>query len=307
MAINLNLPVEVASAIGDRVRAAEIAAIADFPQTSKDEDSIVESFGTRLRCRQRFVDVSSSNVYERGGQWRWSISHKRFRGRGRGAMEKHIGADVIIQLIVHDPYRYRKKSLLVQAKKNWTVDAKVFEQAARLVTWREAASVINLTANRFEGFAIDDVIREKGKRPASFKPLSDFLISQFIKGELGDDTIEYDPRYEWLQWLDMNDDLVRCVFPCKQRITINVLPPPHWKTPAMITREEIADHRLAASPKQILGVANVSDVEEFKKAYRRKQKIYHTDKYPHVPKDVKDRLNRESQATNLAYASLTKS
>lgn len=165
--------------------------------------------------------------------------------------------------------------------------------------------IVNLTSKRFEGFAID-VIMGKGKRPAAFKPLSDFLISQFIKGELGDESIEYDARHEWLQWLDMNDDLVRCVFPCKQRISINVSPPPSWRTPATISPDEVPDHRLAASPKQILGVDNLSDVDEFKRAYRRKQHIYHTDKYAHVPQHIKDRLNRESQATNLAYASLQK-
>src|SRR5947209_5931804 len=135
MATDLHLPQEVTSAIGQRIRQAELASIADFPQTSKDEDSIMESFGTRLRCRQRIVEVSSSNVYERQGQWKWSITHTRFRGRGPGAPEKKIGADVIIELNLHDAFRFRRKSLLVQAKKNWTTDAKVFEQATRLVTW----------------------------------------------------------------------------------------------------------------------------------------------------------------------------
>lgn len=307
MATDLHLPQEVSSAIGQRIRQAELASIADFPQTSKDEDTIVESFGSKLRCRQRVVDVSSSNVYERQGQWKWSISHTRFRGRGRGALEKHVGADVIIELNVHDATRYLKKSLLVQAKKNWATDGKLFEQAARLITWREAASVINLTSTQFEAFNLDDVVHGRGKRPHSFTHLSEFLTSQFVSGELGDDSIEYYPRYEWLQWLDMDDVLVRCRFLCKQRISINVSTPPPWKNPAMISPEEIPDHRLTATPKQLLGVPiRVSDVNEFKKAYRRRQKIYHEDKHPNVHAFVKDQLKRESQAINIAYEAIKK-
>jgi hypothetical protein len=305
MATDLNLPREVTSAIAKRIRDAELASIADFPQTSKDEDSIVESFGSRLRCRQRIVEVSSSNVYERQGQWKWSISHTRFRGRGHGALEKTVGADVIIELNVHDAFRYRRKSLLVQAKKNWTTDGKVFEQAARLITWREAASVINLTEGQFEAFNLDAVIQGRGKRPHSFTHLSEFLTSQFVSGELGDDSIEYHPRYEWLQWIDINDVLVRCAFPCKQRISINVSTPPPWKNPATIRPEEIPDHRLTATPKQLLGVpTRVSDLDDFKRAYRRRQKIYHEDKHPHVPRFVSEQLKRESQAINLAYDGL---
>jgi len=71
----------------------------------------------------------------------------------------------------------------------------------------------------------------------------------------------------------------------------------------MIRPEEIPDHRLTATPKQLLGVPNtVSDLDEFKKAYRRRQKIYHDDKHPNVARFVKDQLKRESQAINRAYA-----
>jgi hypothetical protein len=50
------------------------------------------------------------------------------------------------------------KTLLIQAKKNWTTDSKIIEQAGQLSTWREAAGFTNLTAERFEAFRIDDVI-----------------------------------------------------------------------------------------------------------------------------------------------------
>ena len=306
MATDLFIPMEVAKAIGKWIRHAEITAIADFPQTSKDEDTIVESFGSRIRCREKAVEVGS-NVQERPGTWRWSISHTRFRGRGPGALEKKIGADVIVQMNVSVRNRAHlgSKSLLVQAKKNWTSDARLFEQAARLLTWREAASVINLTAKRFEAFNIDDVIAAKGKRPSSYELLSDYLLKEFVSGELGDETLRYDAHRESLQWLDMKGVLVRCSFPCKQRISIDVTAPDGpWTNPATITPEEIYDHRLNATPKQVLGAKNFSDLTEFKKAYRHRQKIYHPDKHSAAAPFVKKALKRESQEINRAFDEL---
>lgn len=310
MATDLSIPIEVARDIQDSMLRAELAAIADFPQTSKDEDSIVESFGTHLRCRNRVVEVGS-NRRELTGAWTWSISHSRIRGRGPGAPEKKIGADLVVELKVRTGGRYRVegKSLLIQAKKNWTRDSKVFAQAALLSTWREAASVINLTAGGFEAFNLDDVIAAQGQRPSSFTELSQFLTREFVLGELGDETLIFDARRETLQWQDMRGVLVKCSFSSKQKISINVTVPDGqgpWTNPAAIKPEEITEHRLKATPRQVLGVGRSSDVAEFKKAYRRRQKIYHTDKHPNTTVIVNSALKHKSQEINHAYAELTK-
>jgi hypothetical protein len=175
VATQLFIPVEVVHDIRNWTRRAELAAIADFPQTSTDEDAIVESFGTRLRCRTRVVDVTDAEV---PGPWKWSISHTRFRGRGRDATERHVGADVIIELTIRRPNRYRAdtKALLLQAKKNWTNDSKVIEQAARLSTWREAAALMNLTAEQFEAFRIDDVIAARCSDLITSAAVLDYIV-----------------------------------------------------------------------------------------------------------------------------------
>ena len=59
MATQFFIPVEVIRDIHNWIRRAELAAITDYPQTSADEDSIVESLGTRLRCRKRIVNVAT--------------------------------------------------------------------------------------------------------------------------------------------------------------------------------------------------------------------------------------------------------
>jgi hypothetical protein len=308
VATRFYIPIEVVRDIQQWTRRAELAAIADFPQTFADEDAIVESFGTRLRCRKRLVEVAGQQ--ELPGPWKWSISHTRFRGRGRGAAEKHIGADIIVELAVRWPNRYQAdaKTLLIQAKKNWTNDPKIIEQAARLSTWREAAAIMNLTTQRFEAFRIDDVIAARGQRPSHIAiRLSDFFANDFVAGELGDETLLYDARRRLLQWLDMKDILVKCSFHCKHRLLITVTPPAPsgpWTNPALIEPEEIHEHRLKATPAQILGVPYSPNPSELKAARRRLQKIYHTDKHADVADFVEQAMKRRSQEINYAFAAL---
>ena len=76
------------------------------------------------RVLLRYLGVARAHLagHSYGAAIAWSISHTRFRGRGRGAAEKHIGADIIVELAVRRPNRYQAnaKALLIQAKKNWT-------------------------------------------------------------------------------------------------------------------------------------------------------------------------------------------
>jgi hypothetical protein len=302
------IPVEVVHGIQKWTRRAELEAIADFPQTFADEDAIVESFGIRLRCRTRVVEVAGQQ--ELPGPWKWSISHTRLRGRGRGAAEKHVGADVIVELAVRRPNRYQvdAKTLLIQAKENWTNDSKIIEQAARLSTWQEAAAFTNLTAKRFEAFRIDDVIAARGQRPSHVAiRLSDFFANDFVSGELGDETLLYDARRRLLQWLDMKDIHVRCSFHCRHRLLITITPPAPlgpWTNPALIEPEEIHEHRLKATSAQILGVPYSPNTFELQAARRRLQKIYHTDKHADAADFVEQAMKRRSQEINYAFAAL---
>jgi hypothetical protein len=307
MATQLYIPDEVIRDIQNWARQAELAAIADYPQTSKDEDAIVESLGTRLRCRTRVVDVTVEQV---NGRWRWSISHTRFGGRGRGAAEKQIGSDVIIQMVLRQPDRFQvdKKCLLIQAKKNWKNDPKIMEQAAKLSTWREAVAVMNLTAQKFEAFVIDDVIGGRGQRPSKGAvQFSTFFARQFVGGELGDESLLYDARRELLQWLDMKDTLVQCPFRCNQKIVITITAPVRpgpWDNPALIDVGEVHQHRLKASSSEILGVPVWKGTSAIKTSYRRMQHLYHVDKHTNMADDVKDAMNRRSQEINQAYNDL---
>lgn len=252
--------------------------------------------------------VVVSTNQELPGPWKWSIAFTRFSGRG--IEEKHIGSDVIVELVLRRPNRFQieSKSLLLQAKKNWTTDTRILEQAAKLSNWREAAGVINLTASRFEAFGLDAVILAKGRRPSHGSVrLSDFLANEFVGGPLGDETIAFDARRRILQWLDMNDTLVACPFGLKHRIEIEVEPPMPFRpnsNAAEIDPDEIHNHRLKAEPSEILGVPYLPNANEVKKALRQLQKTYHPDYYNDAAEFVKQAIKRRSQEINAAVGEL---
>jgi hypothetical protein len=306
MASAFFIPSEVVRDIYDWIRTAELAAISDFPQTSADEDTLVESFGTRLRCKKRVTVVSFNQ--EIPGPWKWSMGFTRFSGRG--VEEKHIGSDAIVEMLVRRPNRFeiRSKSLLLQAKKNWTKDAMILEQAAKLSNWREAAAVINLTSRRFEAFELDSVIAAKGRRPSrGGLRLSNFLAHEFVGGVVGDDTISFDARRRILQWLDMKDTLVACHFRLKHRLGIEIEPPPGPhpnNNAAQIDPDEIHDHRLKAGPTDVLSVPSLPSASQLTKALRELQKIYHPDYYNDAAVFVREAVHRRSQEINDAVAVL---
>ena len=94
MATRFYIPHELVKDIMQHVRHAEISTLGSFIQTHSDEDTVVESLGSRLRCGRRSVFVSEA---EMNGIWKWSIAHTKFRGRGPGADEHYVGADVILE------------------------------------------------------------------------------------------------------------------------------------------------------------------------------------------------------------------
>lgn len=80
---------------------------------SDEEDTLTGDLCGSLRT-PGWVRVQSD-----GQSWEWRISYKKFRGRGRGAAEKQIGADGIVQVEVRPGLANEivHKGLLFQAKK----------------------------------------------------------------------------------------------------------------------------------------------------------------------------------------------
>ena len=107
----------------------------------------------------------------------------------------------------------------------------------------------------------------------------------------------------------MKNVYVMCSFYCRRRVHITVIPPgpsKPWTHAALIEPEEIHEHRLKATPAQILSVPYRLKPFELKTAYHRLQKIYHPDKHTAVADFVEQAMRRRSQEINQAFAELSR-
>ena len=65
-------------------------------------------------CGVSVTDVPTT-IYNDGHEWRWKVNYKKFRGRGKGAFEKRIGADGIVQIeVVKNDRASEAKAVLTQ-------------------------------------------------------------------------------------------------------------------------------------------------------------------------------------------------
>jgi hypothetical protein len=179
--------------------------------------------GFALRIGEQTVSVGG----EVPGVWRWSIDYTKFRGRGKGAAEKVLGADGIVELRLNHGRGEERKTALFQAKKKWDVDTHLVEQSIRLSTWKEAAFIINYTPARFEVFSLEDVLRSRGSRNhvPDGRPLEEFLVSSFIGCRVGDNDLFYNRTEKILIWKTRDGSVIAVPFRAKHQMRFNVKAP----------------------------------------------------------------------------------
>ncbi len=133
----LFIPDEVKLSIEKHLHNAINKATEGYLSANEDEDTLTGHVGALLRISNQKVFVK--NV-EASGTWSWSINYYKFRGRGPKSTENFLGADGIFELIIdYGNNQSSKKSLLFQAKNDWSVDKLLYGQCIKLSTWREAS------------------------------------------------------------------------------------------------------------------------------------------------------------------------
>ena len=105
------IPAPIFDSIQAHLRQAASAAPSGWESNSEEEDSLTGDLGHVL-CAPR-----SGPVHVDGEIWHWRITYRKFRGRGKGALEARIGADGIVQIEVSRGDAVYFKGLLFQAKK----------------------------------------------------------------------------------------------------------------------------------------------------------------------------------------------
>lgn len=291
---NLFIPEEVRADIASHIDKAINEAVLGFMSACEDEDSLTGDWGGLLRIRNQNVKIDGRG--ELPNDWQWSIDYRKFRGRGKNATEKTLGADGVIELHVNGA-RPQVKSLLFQSKINLKKDKHLLSQCAKLSTWREAACVINYTEEGYYVYDIEDLLRSKGELPPEGKRISmaEYLNSQFLPCEVGDTGLRYFARERVLQWKSLYGQTVAANFQVNNRVKVNVTPLigvnfDKNMVDEFVSPEDIYRHRMQATKDEILHLdslhsASSSDLKRAKKSI---SLTYHPDKY-----SILDDLDRE--------------
>lgn len=302
----LYIPTKVKDSIKKHFHDSILRATDGYLSANEDEDTLTGHLGALLRVSNQKVHVEKE---EMSGTWSWSINYYKFRGRGKKATENIIGADGIFELILdYGNNQTSKKSLLFQAKNNWTSDRLLYNQCIKLSIWREAAFVLNYTPHEFQAFNIDDAIKSRGvKLQAGNKyPLDIFLGETFLNCKVGDTELDYDARRRLLIWRAYNDDIVAANFSLGSRFTLEIHPPKrkpsHYRNITKYLKDdEIYNHRMKAAEEEILALDSNYTEKDINKARRTMSLSYHTDVNHGLDSTLKRILTQRSQEINKAY------
>lgn len=302
----LYIPEEVLRSIKDHIEEAIPRATSGFISANEDEDTMTGELGASLRSGTRTVMVNRAEI---NGPWKWSIDYVKFRGRGKDATERHVGADGIIELSLDWSGRKESKSLLFQAKMDWQSDASLMQQAVLMSTWREASIFVNYTETAIESFSIDSVLRSRGKHSDAKDslPFADALTKYFLECKVGSTDLAYDPVSRQLRWRATSGVTVATQFSIPHRLRIKVKAPGYkhkleWDK--LIPKSEIHSHRMAVEPDELLSPL-LSDVAvEPKKQLQALSSTYHPDKLGSVEQFFKDLATSRMQEINAAFAEI---
>lgn len=300
----LYMPEEVLQSIKKHIGAAIPNAVAGFMSANEDEDTMTGQFGACLRTGVHTVHVDQSEI---NGPWKWSIDYTKFRGRGKDATERFIGADGIIELSLDWSGRKETKALLFQAKMDWNSDGSLLPQAVLLSTWREASIFINYTENAIEAYSIDSVLRSRGNRSDAKDVLSlaDALTEHFLKCKVGSTDLAYDPVARQLRWRAISGVTVATQFSIPHRLRVKVKAPGYkhkleWDK--LIPKAEIHSHRMAVEPDELFAPLLTDLKIEPKKQLQTLSSTYHPDKLGQMESFFKELATRRMQEINAAYA-----
>ncbi len=272
------IPEEVKAKIREHLAERYPQALDGFASASEEEDALTGDMGASFRARNR--KVMTIDQKENKGEWIWSMTYKKVRGRGPHATENIIGADGIFELTVQNGDYIERKSLLFQAKIDWRNDPNILEQAIKLSNWREAAFMLNFKPDRIEAISLDATVRSRGRMPADIvsKRVDEYIGQDFLNCDVGDQDLYYDLDKRVLRWQTMNGDIVSAPFSIKHHLGIKIASP-NVKAfyGRIIDRDEIFNNRMNASPEQVLSLPSSPTDRDIRKAQALMARTYHTD------------------------------
>lgn len=186
------LPSNVFVELQDHLRSASLRGEQGWLSGKDEEDTLTGDLGGSLRRDwQQLQDVD-------GRTWRWRMTYTKFRGRGKDAEEKLIGADGIIQIEVEDlqDRGIQAKGLLFQAKKTGNKRKQtLIEQVRKMESIApHGAAVFEYGSNQYSA---SDARLYIGDSPSTLgnavtERLGDYLADRFLPCDVGTRGMYYD-------------------------------------------------------------------------------------------------------------------
>lgn len=307
----LYIPDEVRQAIREHLEAAVNRAVSGYLSAHEDEDTLTGHLGGSLRSGTQRVFVARSQT-EIPGEWKWSITYYKFRGRGPRATERVLGADGLFELNLITGSRSEQKSLLFQAKVIGEGDRGLLEQCIKLTTWREAAFVLVYSEGGFTSVPLDSAVAARGAlRPDMGTPLAVYLGTDFLDCDVGDNELHYDARGKRLIWRAMNGEVVATQFAVNHRVAVNI-EAPRWGedlpgVDRLVASEDIYQFRMQASEDDVLGLRGNLAPTVVRQAQKRLALTYHPDRFSELDVLHRQIMNRRMQEVNAAVHKLRRS
>jgi hypothetical protein len=289
-------------------------AEAGYECTQEEEDAITGDLWSALRTSEvQLVNVSDGD--NNPGMWKWEISYSKVRSKSCNATETIIGADGILELKVGNVEVPQVKSALFQAKNDLGKDKKLVEQCIKLSTWREAAFIINYTANGYFALSVDDVIQSGGdsKKFKYAVRLADWLKKYFLECKVGHTELYYDKALRRLYWASMGapkqtgyyrNSWVYADFMPRYLASITITPPHWWtKDASEIPEENIQLNRLTYTAEDLYDMRGEYTLSKLNKRKKELLQIYHSDKN-HRLQEVQPLLDARVREIMTAYDEL---
>jgi hypothetical protein len=190
------LPNPVYDAVAQHLRTYGNRAHRDWDMGEAHEDVLTGAAFAGLTTHR------SRRVFVRDVEWRWRITSRKFGSGGKGSEESLTGADGIIEIQVTHLATgiVEQKSLLVQAKKEWTGrDARLLSQVSDIEELAPRSSAaIDYSAAGYRAIDGAAVMHADGNRrevPSEQDlPLGDYLSERFLGCEAGLRGLYYEPR-----------------------------------------------------------------------------------------------------------------
>jgi hypothetical protein len=193
------LPDVVLNRIATQMREGIREAITGFPEQRGDEDSVTGGLIQAIRTSVRGSEPTAQ------GLLRWHTRMWKLRGRGKGAPEKKLGADAIFEIEVLDNVGtlITRKSLPIQAKKEWTGRDKLLGGQARKLSQLPGGGLV--VDYRSDGYTAIDAAtaasaggdrRDIGRQ--AMRPLGERLGGDFLQCRIGSSEIYFDANNEVL-------------------------------------------------------------------------------------------------------------